>query len=93
MKFDPTITLDSLLTAASIIIVLLGVGGTLWVRLTRLETMITPIWEWWNKEESDGNGAKHQLLNDKIDHSVRAIVNNALLRIAKEDRERREGLR
>lgn len=55
MHFDPTVNLGTVLAAASVILVLLGLHTRNVERITRIEQMVTTLWKRSGIDEGNGH--------------------------------------
>ncbi|SRR5258708_27717170 len=93
-KFEPTISLGTILTGVTIVLLLLAAWIKFSNRLAVIETMLQPIWEWWNKYTVDSQGKLQKTTADeKIEHAVRNAVQSAVREVLEQDRKYRGGVR
>lgn len=89
-KFDPTITLGSIVTLISALLTIGAAWMSITNRLTAIETRLQPIWDWWNR---DGTSGERNLIDDKIEHAVRGAVATAVTQVLAQDRAHRKSER
>ena len=79
------ISLDAILQLAGTIGVIIAMYVKITNRLTGIETMLLPIWKWWNEESGDETMMNR--LDGKVEHAVRAAVAKVIPEIIRQDRE------
>lgn len=83
-----TISVGTIIHAAALILTLVGMWVKLNTRLTRLETMLDPIWKWWN---SNGDEPTISPVEAKIDHAIRTATQKAVFQALEQAERRRRG--
>lgn len=64
---------NTLLNLGTVIIGAIALYIAITNRMTRLETMLEPIWKWWN-ESSPTTSESSQLIDKKIEHSIEKAI-------------------
>lgn len=82
------ISLDTAISIGGLVVSTVSLYVALNSRITKLETMLQPIWDWWNKDDPKNGNGNGNALDEKIEQSVR----NVMIRIIPEvyEKARRE---